>query len=398
MSRPPDTGQDAVYLDYAATAPLRPEVREAMERARSKGGDRNPASTHAFGQRAHRHLEDARASLAEVIGAPRRDIRFTAGGTASDNLAVLGFARAHADDRPRILVSAVEHKAVIGAAERAAAEGARVRRIPVDAGGRVELDRLEDALASGDGAPTLVSVMWANNEVGTVQPVARAAELAREHGAVFHSDAVQALGKTPVSVEEVPVDLLTVTAHKLGGPVGIGLLYVREGVPLEPLTYGGSQERSLWPGTQNAVGAVGFAEAARLIVEEMPELVPEWRSMRDGLAERLQAEVPGLRIHAEGAENRLPNLLSVGIPGCDQADLLLSLDLEGVAASSGSACSSGSVSPSHVLEAMGLPGPEEYAALRFSFGPETAGREVERAAEATAGVVSRLRESSPARA
>ncbi len=389
----PDAG-DPVYLDHAATSPLREAVRAAMERAAGEA-DFNPASPHDYGRRARSRLEEARRALASALGADRRELAFTGGGTQSDNLAVLGFARAHRDEDPRLLVSAVEHKAVLGAARQAAREGTRVERIPVDPTGTLRLEALEEALSEGDDAPTLVSVMWANNEVGTVQPVAEAAELTHRHGAVFHTDAVQALGKTPVDAGDAGVDLLTATAHKLGGPVGVGVLLAAEDVELEPLVRGGSQEGGLWPGTQNAMGAVGFAEAASRIVDELPDAAPRWREMRDELAERLASEVDDLRVHGAGAPRRLPNLLSVGIPGCDPSALLVSLDMEGVAASSGSACDSESASPSHVLEAMGVEGPaSDYAVLRFSFGPDTAPGEVRRAGEAAARVIRRTRSGS----
>jgi cysteine desulfurase len=378
-----------IYLDHAATSPIRAGVRSAMEQALG-AADFNPASQHAPGRAAQDHLEEARRTLAGLLDVDRRRIVFTGGGTASDNLAVLGFARAHRGESPRILASALEHKAVLGAAGRAAREGAEVERIPVDGDGVVRMDALADLLAGGGERPTLVSLMWANNEVGSVQPVAEAAALAREHGARLHTDAVQAYGKLEVSADETGVDLLSATAHKLGGPVGIGLLYVAEGVELEPLMAGGTQEGGLWPGTQDPVGAVGFAEAARLAREERPEALPRWRRLRDELASLLREGVPGLTVRGEGADHRLPHVLNVGIPGVDQSALLVSLDMEGVALSSGSACSSGAVEPSHVLEAMGAAGPGEAATLRFSFGPETSEEEVRTAADAVCRVVERL--------
>ncbi len=387
--------EERVYLDYAATAPLRAEVWEAMEAARESCF--NPASAHAFGRRAHACLEEARGTLADLLGADRQEVFFTSGGTQSDNLAILGFARAHLrkgrdaveGTGPRLLVSAVEHKACLQAAKRAAAEGADLTILPVDPHGVLELDALRDALAEGDG-PALVSVMWANNEVGTVQPVHEAAALAREHGALFHTDAVQAFGKTEVTVAGPPVDLLTITAHKLGGPVGIGLLYRRKGVELEPLCYGGSQERGVWPGTQNPLGALGFATAARLASEERQEEATRLSTLRDRLAERIRAGVPEVRVHADGAPARLPNVLGIGIPDCDAATLLVSLDLEGVAVSGGSACSSGSEVGSHVLEAMGIGQDADYAAIRFSLGVGTEESHVDRAAEATVRACVRL--------
>jgi cysteine desulfurase len=391
-----DGASEAIYLDHAATSPMRREVWKAMESALGEA-DLNASSPHGFGQKARARLEAARRSLAACLGGEKRRLVFTGGGTESDNLAVLGFARARRGKDPRVLVSAVEHEAVRQAAAQAAREGARVETVPVDGSGTVELEALEALLTDGDGAPTLVSLMWANNEVGTVQPLAEAVEIAHRHGALVHTDAVQALGKTEVSVEEVPVDLLTSTAHKLGGSVGIGLLYLREGIELEPLVRGGSQEDGLWPGTQNPLAAVGFAAAAELAVDELPESAEHWRDMREELADRLREDVPDVRVHGRKAPRRLPNLLSVGIPGCDAASLLVSLDMDGVAVSSGSACSSGSSSPSHVLEAMGLEGPSgEVAVLRFSFGPDTTSAMVRRAGDATVRAVERLRAGSRA--
>lgn len=376
-------GEDGIYLDHAATAPLRAEVWAAMAEAREDGY--NPASPHAFGRRANRCLEEARARLAGLLGCRHGEVFFTGGGTQSDNLAILGFTRAHRGEDPRILTSAIEHKACLEAAARAAEAGARVERLPVDPEGVLELEALERSLREGDDAPTLVSVMWANNEVGTVQPVAEACELAQRYGAVFHTDAVQAFGKMSVSVDEVPADLLTITAHKLGGPVGIGLLVRRDGVDLEPLHFGGGQERALWPGTQNPLGACGFATAARLAAEEREEAAPRWRELRDRLEARLLERIPGARIHGAGAARRLPNLVSLGVEACDAATLLVSLDLESVAVSGGSACSSGSSRGSHVLEAMGVAADgAPYATVRFSFGHGTTAEEVDRAAEATA--------------
>jgi cysteine desulfurase len=380
-----------IYLDHAATSPLRPPVWEAMQRLIGTA-DFNPASTHSPGGQAAAALETARSHLAEMLGTSRSSIVFTGGGTQSDNLAILGFARAHAGGA-RLLVSAVEHKAVLEAARRARAEGCEVDVLPVDSAGRLDPQLLEDRLAGKDDRPTLVSVMWANSEVGTVQPVRDLCDAAHRHGALFHTDAVQAVGKLPVSLHDVPADLLTATAHKIGGPVGIGLL-VRSGeVELEPLSYGGSQEGSLWPGTQNPLGATGFAEAARLAVDALPESAEHWKELRTELESRLRDSIPDLRVHAEEAPERLPNVLSVGVPGCDQAVLLTALDMAGIAVSAGSACASGSSTGSHVLEALGVTPEGPYAVLRFSFGPSTTEDDVGQAASAVANSVHRLREA-----
>lgn len=350
----------------------------------------NPASPHAFGRQAHRCLETARERLAGLLGCDRTELYFTSGGTPSYNLAILGFARSHKGESPQIFLSAVEHKAGLKAAHVAEGEGARVAHIPVDADGTADLEWLADALEEADEAPTLVSVMWANNEVGTIQPVLAFAELAHRHGALFHTDAVQAVGKAPVSLAEVPADFLTATAHKLGGPVGIGLLFCRRGQQLEPLLYGGEQERSVWPGTQNPLLATGFAEAVGLAIDGREERVAGWRELRDHLEGRVLRDVPGAVIHGAGAPERLPNVVSVGIPDCDSGAVRVSLDLEGIAVSGGSACSSETETGSTVLEAMGVDGGERYATVRLSFGPGTTVEEVDRAAETLARVATRV--------
>lgn len=371
-----------IYLDHAATSPLRPEARKALE-AGFGTADFNPASAHAFGRAAKDLLERARAQIAAEMGAQRRELLFTAGGTVADNLAVLGFARARGCTNTRIIVSAVEHKAVLAAARQAEAEGARLVILPVGPEGTVSPRDLEDALSRTAAAPTLVSVMWANNEVGAIQPVAELCEIAHAHGAWFHTDAVQAFGKLRISVEDVPADLVTITAHKIGGPVGIGGLLVRGEVELAPLIFGGSQEGGRWPGTQNAPSAAAFAAAAAACVRELNTAALRWTSLRDALEAELRVGIEGLVVHSDSAGERLPQLLSVGIPGADAATLLMSLDLAGVAVSSGSACSSGSQTGSHVLAAMGIVPAGDYAVLRFSFGPATSEHDVHRAAEAT---------------
>jgi cysteine desulfurase len=231
--------------------------------------------------------------------------------------------------------------------------------------------------------------------VGVVQPLRDLCDVAHRHGAFFHTDAVQACGKVPVSLETVPADLLTATSHKLGGPVGIGLLARRGDIRLEPLAYGGSQERSMWPGTQNPIGAAGFAEALRLAMSELPGSAERWRGLQSELHGRLSATIPDLAVHGGDAPERLPHLLSVGIPGCDQAALLTALDLAGIAVSAGSACASGASTGSHVLEAMGVRPAGTYAVLRFSFGPSTTMEDIETAAGEVTKAVVRLRGSNP---
>ncbi|MQG73580.1 MAG: cysteine desulfurase, partial [SAR202 cluster bacterium] len=377
-----------LYLDYASTWPMRHEVWEAMSAELAQSF--NPASSHGPGRQAHRSLELARARISKLIGCPRAGIYFTGGGTQSDNLAILGFARAHAGESPRIFVSEIEHKACIASAEQAAAEKARVFEVPVDPSGTVNLSWLERELATDQKAPTLVSIMWANNEIGTVQPMSEIVNIAHAHNAVVHTDAVQALSKVKVNIEETPVDLFSATAHKLGGPVGIGILYCRPGIRLEPLSYGGDQERSMWPGTQNPLGAIGFATALSLALEGQAEHVAHWKELRDHLESRVLSEIPKARIHGHDAKQRLPHIVSVGIPKCDSGAILVSLDLEGIAVSGGSACGSDSGLGSNVIDALGLNVEPPYATIRFSFGSETSLFDINRAADALVRIAGRV--------
>jgi cysteine desulfurase len=379
---------DPIYLDHAATTPVRAEVREAMAPFLDRAFG-NPSSLHRWGREAAAALAEARATCAAVLGARVSEILFVRGGTESDNLAVRGrAARLRAEGRiPTVVVSAVEHAAVLGAAREATARGAgRLETLPVAEDGAVDLDRLDRALAS---APAVVSLMWVNNETGMLLPVREVAEPCRAAGATFHTDAVQALGKVPVRVDALPVDLLTATAHKLGGPKGTGLLFCREGTWLSPLLYGGGQERALRPGTEDVAGAVGMATALRLAAAELVEEAPRLETLRDRLEGGLTRRIPGLRVNA-GRAPRAPHISSVAIPGVDGETLLAALDLEGLAASGGAACHSGASAGSHVIAA--LYGDEDpYATVRFSLGAGIALNGVERAASITAAVVERLR-------
>jgi cysteine desulfurase len=374
-----------IYLDHAATSPLRGEVREAMlPYLEERFG--NPSSLHRWGREARAALEDARARLAEVLGAAPLEVLFTRGGTEADNMAVLG--RAHFAPGQPVVCSAIEHKAVLAAAKATTRiTGSSFHVVRVDANGVV---REEELYALLDPKPAVVSVMWANNEVGAVQPVARIAERCREAGAVFHTDAVQAFGKLPVRMDEVPAAMLSLSAHKVGGPRGVGALFVRKGTRFHPLVYGGSQERGLRPGTEDVAGAVGLAVAAELAARDREAEMGRLGALRDRLEAGLRAAVPELVVNAAGAE-RLPTVLNVCIPGVDSGTLVPALDLEGIAASGGSACSSGASAPSHVLTAMGL---DEHAAspsVRFSLGRETTAEEIDRALAVVPEVVARLR-------
>lgn len=375
---------DPVYLDYAATTPLRAEAREAMLEVLS-GRWGNPSSVHRWGREARAALEDARARFAAVIGAAPAEVFFTRGGTEADNLAVLGRGRAAAGP---VACSAIEHKAVLSASRVVAGDADRLRIIPVDPAGVVDVDALAEVVRND--APSLVSVMWASNEVGAIQPVRRIAEICARAGVPFHSDAVQALGKVPVRVDEVPATLLAFSAHKLGGPRGAGVLFARRGTRLDPLLHGGGQERGLRPGTEDVASAAAFAVAAELAEAERAETMARVGALRDRLEAGLCERVPGLRINAAGAP-RLPTISNLSVPGADPEMLLMALDMEGIAASSGSACSSGAVEPSHVLMAMGLPAEVAGPSVRFSLGRDTTEQDVERVLEVFPRVAERVR-------
>jgi cysteine desulfurase len=369
-----------IYLDHAATTPVRPESRAAMDPFL---GERygNAASGHAAGRAARAALEDARDQVAAALGAERSEIVFTSGGTEADNQAVLGRWRATGRG---VVVSAVEHSAVREAAAQAAREGAQSTTLAVDEGGVVDLGALAEALET---RPAVVSVMWANNEVGTIQPVAAIAELCRDRGAVFHTDAVQAIGHLRVSVRDMACDLLAISGHKFGGPQGVGVLFVRRGTEVSPLIQGGGQERGLRAGTSNVAGAVGLAAALDVATSGLEGEAARLRGLRDRLEAKLVAAVD--RVSVLGAPDaRLPHILTVGVDGVDANVLLASLDLSGLAVSSGSACHTGTTAPSHVLLAMGV---EHDAVLRFSLGWTTTEADIAAATATLADVMDRAR-------
>ena len=382
---------EPIYMDHAATTPLRGEVRSAMEPfLGARFG--NPSSLHRWGRETADALEEARSRVAHALGARPREIFFVRGGTESDNLAVLGRAAVarRRGRRPHVVHSAVEHPAVAEAAEAVEAQGGRRTILPVGPDGTVDESALDAALEAG---PDLLSLMWVNNETGQRLPVPRVAARTAEAGVPLHTDAVQAVGKVPVRVDHVPVSLLTLTGHKIHGPRGTGILFVRQGTELLPLVHGGGQERGLRPGTEDVAGAVGMAEALALAVEEREEAGRRMGDLRDRLEALLLDALPGARVFGGDGE-RAPHVLSLGVPDVDQDLLLAALDLRGVACSAGSACHSGAASgaaSSHVLRALHGGDADGYAALRFSFAATSRPSDVERAAEATVEVVDRLR-------
>src|SRR5436189_3753783 len=358
-----------VYLDNAATTPVRPEVLEAMLPYLGRDAFGNPSSAHRFGRAARAGIEEAKRTIAEALGAEPNQVIFTSGGTEADNLAVIGAALA-ARDRGgpfRAAVSAIEHKAVLAAAHAVTHLGGEEIILPVSASGVVEEEALADALRRG---VAVVSVMWVNNEVGVVQPVARLAARCREAHVCFHSDAVQAFGKIPVSLADVGCTLLTISGHKIGAPKGVGALVVRDRHAVEAIIHGGGQQFGIRPGTENVPWTVGLAAGVELAGRGPAAVAARVAALRDGLGRGLVGVAPDAALNGASGP-RAPHVTSVSIPGTDSEALLMHLDLAGIACSSGSACSTGAVEPSHGLTAMGVPPDLGVAALRFSVGQAT---------------------------
>jgi cysteine desulfurase len=376
-----------IYLDHASSTPVRSEVREAMLPFLSERFG-NPSSAHRWGQEARAQLEDARARLARLIGASPGEIVFTSGGTEADNLAVLGRTRFFPG--APVVCSALEHRAVLAAAREAEANGSPLHLLHSSADGVVDPSSLDTLLSP---TPAIVSVMWVNNEIGTIQPVQDLASRCEQAEVVFHTDAVQALGKLPVRVDEVPVSLLSLSAHKVGGPKGTGALFVRKGTRLRPIFFGGGHERGLRAGTENVAGAVGFALAAELAEAERETEMKRLAAQRDRLEKGLRSRIDGLLVNG-GAAPRVASICNVSVPGADSGMLILTLDMEGLAVSSGSACSSGAVAPSHVLTAMGLPADVAGPSVRFSLGRTTNDSDIDRVLQVVPSLVERMRQTA----
>ncbi len=378
-----------IYMDHAATTPLRPEVREAMMPYLTDAYG-NPSSLHAFGRESRIALDTARHHIASHLNCDPRELIFTSGGTESDNTALLGTAWQRLNDagrqtRGHIITSAVEHHAVLHTCRRLEELGFDVTYLPVDEYGRI---RVKDFVAAIRPDTFLASVIYGNNEVGTLQPIVEIGEAARERGIIFHTDAVQALGVLGIDLSALPVDLMSFSAHKINGPKGVGLLYCRRTVRFEPLLYGGSQEKNRRPGTENVAGIVGFAKALELAQSKWEEQHQRMWDLRRRFIEGLTSRLTPSHFTVNGHPQQvLPNIINISFPGLSSDTLLMNLDMAGIAASSGSACSAGSLEPSHVLAAMGLPEERLRSAIRFSLGYGHTPREIEEAAARVADVV-----------
>jgi cysteine desulfurase len=374
------------YLDYAATAPILPEVREAMlPYLEDRWG--NPSSIYATGREARKGIDEAREKLAFAIGASPEEIVFTGGGTEADNIAVKGTAWAREERGRHVLLPRIEHHAVLDSAEWLAGRGFEIEFIPVDQTGLVSV---ADVSSRQRDDTSLVCLMFANNEIGTIEPVAEVAAVCRERGVVTFTDAVQALGKIPVDVKALNVDLAAFSAHKIGGPKGTGALYVRRGTKVVPHTHGGGQERGRRSGTENPAGVVGLGTAAEIVTNELETNAPKWRALRDRLWDGISERIDDVRLNGH-PNDRVPHNLNISIRGVVGEDILLMLDAEGICASTGSACQSGSVEPSYVLSACGIAKGWAQGALRLTVGRSTTEADVDAVLEVLPRIVERVR-------
>jgi len=384
--------QQRIYLDWNATTPLKDEVlAEMLPFLRDQYG--NPSSTHWWGQQARRAIDRSRRAIAKALGCRQGEITFLSGGTEANNLALRGLVDCDEPKKSHIITSAIEHPCILATAKSLEATGVDVDYVPVDALGHVRLDKLERLLRPNTA---LVSIMLANNDVGTIQPIKDLSKIVREKAphAKIHSDAVQAIGKIPVQLDELDVDMMSISAHKLCGPKGVGCLYVRQGITLTPQITGGGQELRRRSGTENVCGIVGLGSAMTAAVDAVGDYQSDVSHLRDQLFQLISDGVNGDVVrHGPTDETVLPNTLSLAFQGLDSLSLLVNLDLEGIAVSSGSACSSGRVDPSHVLSAMGVAPELAMSTLRLSLGCYTSSDDITRAGSCIAKVVNRLRET-----
>ena len=379
-----------IYLDNAATTKTAPEVVKAMLPYFSEHYG-NPSSIYSLGTESKKAVSGVRESIAKSLGAATNEIYFTAGGSEADNWAIKATAEAYAQKGKHIITSAIEHHAVLHTCEYLEKRGFEVTYVGVDENGILKLDELEKAIRP---YTILISVMFANNEIGTIQPIKEIGRIAKEHGVLFHTDAVQAYGQLPINVDEYQIDMLSASAHKLNGPKGIGFLYIRKGLKTRSFIHGGAQERSRRAGTENVPGIVGLGAASERAFARMEEKTKKEIELRDYLIRRIEEEVPYCRLNGDRTR-RLPNNVNFSFRFVEGESLLIMLDMRGICASSGSACTSGSLDPSHVLLAIGLPHEIAHGSLRLTLSEENTKEELDTTVEAIKEIVARLREMSP---
>lgn len=379
-----------IYLDHAATCPTDPKVIDAMLPyfAENYG---NPSSIYSLSRTTRNAIENAREILAKAIGADPKEIVFTSGGSESDNFALKGIAHALKDNGNHIITSQIEHHAVLYTCKYLEKNGYEITYLPVDNDGIVDLDELERAIRPDT---ILISIMHANNEIGTIQPIQQIGEIARKHRMKFHTDAVQTFGHIPVNVDDLNVDLLSLSGHKFYGPKGVGALYIRKGTKITPLIHGGDQERRRRASTENVPGIIGLGKAAELALAIMDKEAERQSQLRDEFIQTILKNIPDARLNGHPAK-RLPNNVNISFEGIEGESILLNLDMEGIAASTGSACSSSSLKPSHVLLSIGLTHEFAHGSVRFSLGKHTKQEELDHVAEVLPGIVKKLRAMSP---
>lgn len=379
-----------VYLDHAGTTPLHPEVYSLMcEFMKNTFG--NPSSIHSFGREAKKWVDEARQQVADLIGSEAGEIIFTGGGTEADNLAIIGAAAARHKKGNHIIASSIEHPAVLNTCKHLAKIGFEVTFLPVDQYGLVDQEELCKAIRP---ETILISIMYANNEIGTIEPIEEIGKIAREHGVLYHTDAVQTAGKIPVNVNALGADLLTLSSHKIYGPKGVGALYKRKGVRLQPVVYGGGQESNSRSGTENTIGIVGFGKAAEIAARDLDSEFNRTRELRDKLVQGIKERIPDVKYNGH-PERRLPHNVNFSFSYVEGESMLLSLDMKGIAASSGSACSSSTLKSSHVLTAIGLPYELIHGSLRMTLGRMNDAADIDYVLEVLPGIVARLRSFSP---
>lgn len=379
-----------IYFDHAATTAMNPQVVEAMVPYFTENFG-NPSSIYEIARKNKQALDESRDKIAKLLGADPKEIYFTSGGTESDNWAIKGIADAYRNKGNHIITSAIEHHAVLHTCEYLESKGYEVTYLPVNEFGQVDP---QDVLKAIKDNTILISIMYANNEIGTIQPIEEIGKIAREKGIVFHTDAVQAVGHIPIDVKKANVDLLSLSGHKFHGPKGVGVLYIRKGIKIKPLLHGGAQERGRRGGTENVPGIVGLAKALELAVENMEENNKKMIELRDYIIKGISSKIDHVKLNGHPTD-RLPNNINFTFDFIEGESLLLLLDMKGIYASSGSACTSGSLDPSHVLLAIGLPHERAHGSLRITLGDENTKEEADYLLEVLPPIVQRLRDMSP---